>query len=226
MSRPLDFNNKDTNGLTDLERQLPMAPTHKPAAMNEDDVKKLILLTNCARGEALSALLRNDHNLSFALIDIASAEEKSPSPTNGNEAGAGPLPLAGFSTPSKKPSAAGSSNRTTQAKSSSAKKRPSDMNKEEFRAHRRGIERESKMRCRAREKEQRRILEGRLERAFAVMSPSQRKEAMVGDLSVVVRETNSSVDGMVHLTTTLANLTQDTFATLDDDEAMSLEEGF
>ena len=202
----------DANSLADFERRLPPAPTHKPIAVNEDDVKKLIGLTQCKRGEARSALCKNDHNVSFALIDIGSAKEH-----------------ASFSTPSKKPSAAGSSNPTTPAKSSCAQKRPCDMNKEELREHRRSIERKSKKKSRAKAKERRRALEEKLEaaqkdleRASAIMSPAQKKQMMLGEYTDVARTTASSVEGMVEVAKKLANLNEDTFDTLDDEETQGV----
>ena len=195
----------DANSLADFERRLPPAPTHKPIAVNEDDVKKLIGLTKCTRGEARSALCKNDHNVSFALIDIGSAKEH-----------------ASFSTPSKKPSAAGSSNPTTPAKSSCAQKRPCDMNKEELREHRRSIERKSKKKSRAKAKERRRALEEKLEaaqkdlkRATAIMSPAQKKQMML-------REYTDVAQGMVEVAKKLANLNEDAFATLDDEETQGV----
>jgi hypothetical protein len=206
MSSPLDFGNNDADDAADLERELPEAPTHKPIAVKEDDMKKLIGLTNCARGEARSALYKNDHNVSFALIDIASAKEH-----------------ASFSsTPSKKPSAAGSSKTTTPAKSSSAKKRPCEMTPEEHKAYRRPMNREYQRRCRARKKERQRILEERLERASAIMSPAQKKQMMLGEYTDVAQTTASSVEGMVEVAKKLANLNEDVFATLDDEEAQGV----
>jgi len=195
----------DANSLADLERRLPPAPTHKPIAVNEDDVKKLIGLTKCTRGEALSALCKNDNNVSFALIDIGSAKKQ-----------------ASFSTPSKKPSSAGSSNPTTPAKSSSAQKRPCDMNNEEFREYRRPFERKSKKKSRAKAKERRRALEEKLERASAIMSPAQKKQMMLGEYTDVAQTTASSVEGMVEVAKKLANLNEDAFATLDDEETQGV----
>lgn len=202
----------DANSLADFERRLPPAPTHKPIAVNEDDVKKLIGLTQCKRGEARSALCKNDHNVSLALIDIGSAKKQ-----------------ASFSTPSKKPLAAGSSNPTTPAKSSSAQKRPCDMNNEEFREYRRSIERKSKKKSRAKAKERRRSLEEKLEaaqkdleRASAIMSPAQKKQMMLGEYTDVARTTASSVEGMVEVAKKLANLNEDTFDTLDDEETQGV----
>ena len=195
----------DANSLADLKSKLPVAPTHKPIAVNEDDVKKLIGLTRCTRGEARSALCKNDNNVSFALIDIGSAKKQ-----------------ASFSTPSKKPSAVGLSEKTTPAKSSSAKKRPCEMTPEEHKAYRRPFNRESQRRCRAKKRERQRILEGKLERASAIMSPAQKKQMMLGEYTDVARTTASSVEGMVEVAKKLANLNEDAFATLDDEETQGV----
>ena len=202
---PLDFNNNDEDDAADLERHLPPAPTQKPIAVNEVDMKKLIGLTNCTPGEARSALVKNDHNVSLALLDIASAKEH-----------------ASFSTPSKKPSAAGSSKPTPAAKSSSAKKRPCEMTPEEHRAHRRQMNREYQRRHRTKKKERQRILEERLERASAIMSPAQKKQMMLGEYTDVAQTTASSVEGMVEVAKKLANLNEDVFATLDDEETQGV----
>ena len=100
---------------------------------------------------------------------------------------------------SKKPSAGESSKKkapVVDKGKSSAKKKPSQMSKEEYRAHRRPIESASKRRCRAREKE-------RLKTAEAIIgkSPSQRKERMLGEYTAIVGG--------------LGDLTKDTFATVE-----------